>query len=250
MTKNKAINIAIIVCGGSGTRFWNGLSEKQICKFYIRLNKSLITANKLSVKQNVIIDKNKNLSVIEKTFFTFFNHKLIDFIVIATSSQTDLSIIKTVSNSNRVFFTAAGEERFFTVKLALDFIKNIFTKTSNINVLIHDAARPFISKNLITKTIQGLANNIFGVVPCIKISDTVKNNSNNSVCTIDRSNMYLAQTPQTFCFDKLYDCYQQTTFSKYITDDSSVMEQFFAKNTAIIDGELKNKKITFASDLK
>jgi len=130
------------------------------------------------------------------------------------------------------------------------------TKSCNI-VYIHDAVRPFATKRLILNLLDDLKkiqhdNNIAGIIPCIKVKDTIKqiNAENIIISTPNREFLYAAQTPQVFKYDILIKAYKK--FKNKLddfTDDSAIIEKFGYK-VKISNGEETNIKITTLFDFK
>jgi 2-C-methyl-D-erythritol 4-phosphate cytidylyltransferase/2-C-methyl-D-erythritol 2,4-cyclodiphosphate synthase len=147
------------------------------------------------------------------------------------------------ANKNLLAIISGGKERGDSVKAGLDFL----SKLSPEKVLIHDGARPFVSKDLIEQVIYHLDKEE-AVIPTIKVTDTIKLAHNNHVeTTLDRERVFRAQTPQGFIFQKIYACYQEN--NKLFTDDSSLFEQSGGK-VLMIEGEDKNIKITYKEDIE
>ena len=86
-----------------------------------------------------------------------------------------------------------GKTRADSAKKCLQYIKRFNPN----NVLIHDAARPNFSLNLIKKLLDQLRSND-GVIPVTQSVDTIKLKKNKKVINLDRKNIYFAQTPQAF----------------------------------------------------
>jgi 2-C-methyl-D-erythritol 4-phosphate cytidylyltransferase len=114
-------------------------------------------------------------------------------------------------------------------------------------VLIHDAARPNVSANLITRVIAALHTHK-AVIPGIPVTDTLKNVANGWIThTVDRSTLVAVQTPQGFHADCLATAYATVLHLDNYTDEASLVE---ACGTAgkIIAGEPTNIKLTVDSD--
>jgi 2-C-methyl-D-erythritol 4-phosphate cytidylyltransferase len=119
-------------------------------------------------------------------------------------------------------------------------------------VMIHDAARPYVTANLIADTYE--AARVHGAaVPCITVSDTVKrafvrNGVNRVRETIDRDSLYLTQTPQAFTFGAIYHAHLKAKIDGYeATDDSALLERM-GKYPIITKGDPRNIKVTVVSD--
>ncbi|RZK48566.1 MAG: 2-C-methyl-D-erythritol 4-phosphate cytidylyltransferase [Pedobacter sp.] len=134
-----------------------------------------------------------------------------------------------------------GQERYFSVKNALAHIP------TNSIVAIHDAVRPLLSNTLILNTFKVAAKH-GTAIPYIKSSDSLRHLSPQKSGVINREEIALVQTPQTFQSEILIKAYQ-LPYQTIFTDDASVVES--AGNTInLIEGERQNIKITFPLDLK
>ena len=115
-------------------------------------------------------------------------------------------------------------------------------------VVIHDAARPFVTKTLIEECISACEISD-GAIIAMQPNDTIKFSKDNIVeKTIDRSNIWMAQTPQAFNKQNILKAYSSKGFDDLIiTDESSLMEKLGYK-IMIIPGTGKNFKITTLDD--
>ncbi len=116
------------------------------------------------------------------------------------------------------------------------------------HVLIHDAARPFVSAFLIKKIIDLLEDGHKAVVPGIRPKDTVRQVDKNRTITLPRENLFLVQTPQGFELSTIKRAYEQAK-SIEATDDAYLVE-IMGEKVTLIDGEEGNLKITTKEDLR
>lgn len=117
------------------------------------------------------------------------------------------------------------------------------------NVLIHDAARPFPGGDLIGRVIRALAD-YEGAIPALPVTDTLKEAANSQVkATICRDNLWRAQTPQGFRFDRILEAHVAAASSgeQDFTDDSSIAE-WHGINVKLVEGAASNLKLTTAED--
>ena len=115
-------------------------------------------------------------------------------------------------------------------------------------VLVHDTARPLISKNIIESCIKS-AKKSGATIPVIPVKETVKEGKRFIKGTIDRNGLRLAQTPQVFKYEILKEAYESAKKSKFEgTDDSSLVEKLGYK-VKMVSGSSKNIKITVPDDL-
>lgn len=133
-----------------------------------------------------------------------------------------------------------GLQRFHSVK---NGIKAIRGKSV---IAIHDAVRPLTSNKLISCSFRE-AEQTGNAVVAIKSKDSVRQQKGNSSLSLNRDEIYLIQTPQTFQFEILNKAYKQEYRNEF-TDDASVVERT-GITLNLIEGESKNLKITFPEDL-
>jgi 2-C-methyl-D-erythritol 4-phosphate cytidylyltransferase len=119
-------------------------------------------------------------------------------------------------------------------------------------VCVHDAARPFISIDLIKKNINACGNND-GAVVAIPSNDTVKEidiDNNRIKRTIPRETIWLAQTPQAFHQSQLRKALLYAKDNKIqVTDESTLLESL-EYSIVVVEGRSDNFKITTANDWK
>ena len=117
-------------------------------------------------------------------------------------------------------------------------------------VMIHDGVRPFVSQEILKKSVHETAKSGATVV-AVPVKDTIKIMSKKAEVleTIDRSRIWAVQTPQTFARDILKRAYKKTFEDGfYGTDDASLVERLGVK-VKIIPGSYDNMKITTPGDL-
>ena len=143
--------------------------------------------------------------------------------------------------SKDVVIIKGGKERSDSSLIALKYIK----KFKPNNVLIHDAARPNFTINLIKKLINSLKKHKASI-PVISSKDSIKYKVKNQLFNLNRKNSYLSQTPQAFKFKDIYDL---SIKQKNIIQDEATL--FIDNNLKInfIKGEALNNKITFKEDI-
>jgi 2-C-methyl-D-erythritol 4-phosphate cytidylyltransferase len=210
---------AIIVAGGSGSRM-----QSAIPKQFLHLGDKPILVHtiekflQIPYIQIVLALPADALEYWEKVGSIFFD---------------DLSQIRTVEG---------GKTRFQSVKNAL------FSIEQNAGlVAVHDGVRPFISSSIIQKSFEVAAQKKSAVV-CVDSKDSVRLLDGNDNKSVDRKNVKLIQTPQTFDLELLKKAYQVDD-NVLFTDDASVVEHFGQK-IFLIDGDYKNIKITSPEDME
>jgi len=167
-----------------------------------------------------------------------FKSKLFKKIVIVVNNKNE---IKEKFPKN-VSIIIGGKERSDSSLIALKFIK----KYKPTNILIHDAARPNFTINLLNKLITSLKK-YKAVIPAIKSIDSIKYKIKNQLFNLSRDNSILTQTPQAFKFKELYNL--SIKQKKIVTDEATI---FIENNLKVkfVQGENLNTKITFKEDIK
>lgn len=158
--------------------------------------------------------------------------------------------LKSLLKNTTLTFTEGGTTRQESVFKALCKAKN-----KNSIVLIHDGARPFVSKKIIQDVISK-AQEFGAAVPAIQPVDTQKEIAPDRTISrhLVRKNLGAVQTPQGFLLEPLIECHK-AAFQKKLefTDDTEVWDAFpnftGGKKVHIVEGSEKNKKITFIQDI-
>ena len=117
-------------------------------------------------------------------------------------------------------------------------------------VLIHDAARPFVSAALIDSVI-GWLDRFPAAIPGMPVAETLKFAPGGMVSrTVDRAAIWTAQTPQGFTYDDILAAYRkaESEQTQGLTDDASVAEHAGIAISMIM-GEIENRKLTTADDI-
>ena len=219
--------IAAILAGGKGTRFGAGLP------------KQFISAGEKRV--------------IEYSIDAFEENALIDEICVVVNAEY-MDIMKKIAEKNGWKKLAAilpgGKERYDSSLSAIGCYKG-----QDINILIHDAARPLVSQRMITQTVKALEE--YSAVCCAcSATDTiaVSDENGSEIRQIPRRQlMYQVQTPQGFRLRTIEEAYEKALkdpgFSA--TDDCGAVKKYLPDvRIKIIEGSPENIKITRPKDLE
>ncbi len=140
---------------------------------------------------------------------------------------------------------AGGRERQDSVRAGLEAVP----ADAEI-VAVHDAVRPFVSAEMIRKVIEEAARSSAATLG-VPVKDTVKKvDGGNSVTgTVDRTGLWLTQTPQAFRRAVIMEAYRRAYDDGiYATDDASLVERI-GVTVKMVPGSYENIKITTADDL-
>ena len=183
--------------------------------------------------------KYKNKEIIEHSIEKSVDSKLFKKIVVVSNN---LNRFKKKKYPKIVKIIKGGKERSDSSLIGLKYIK----KFKPTNVLIHDAARPNFTINLLRVLIDKLKKSK-AVVPYVNSKDTIKYKSQNKFINLKRDKAILTQTPQAFKFKDLYNLSNKKT--EDVTDEASL---FINNNQKIsfIKGENTNNKITYIDDIE
>ncbi len=160
-------------------------------------------------------------------------------IIVVNKENVDKA--KNVFRGKNVKFVFGGRLRAESVKNGVLIAKKNF-------VMVHDAARPFVSLPLIERIIDALKD-ADSVIPALKVKPTIKIVENSFVSrTLKRDTLVVVQTPQLFRKEQLLSAYEKFADLSGITDESMLIEKL-GKPVRVVEGEEKNLKITTPLDL-
>jgi 2-C-methyl-D-erythritol 4-phosphate cytidylyltransferase / 2-C-methyl-D-erythritol 2,4-cyclodiphosphate synthase len=137
-----------------------------------------------------------------------------------------------------------GETRALSVAAGLDVVADDAEA-----ILVHDAARPFASAELIDGLLEALATHA-GAVPAVAVTDTVKRVKGGRVAeTLDRRELRAVQTPQAFRAEALRRAYAASAAALRDATDCASLVEAAGLEVAVVPGEGGNMKITSPEDL-
>jgi 2-C-methyl-D-erythritol 4-phosphate cytidylyltransferase len=192
--------------------------------------------------------KFNNKEIIAYTIEVFQQSNMIDEILI--SAQKDyfnaLEEIKhKYSFMKLTRIVEGGEERQHSVFNAL---KSLQADNDDI-VVVHDAVRPLLSQEILTRSIE-TAKNCGAAVVAIQAKDTLIKGRDSVISYVDRQEFYYAQTPQVFGYEILHDAMQKAEKENFIGTDESMLVHRAGYKVKIVEGSPLNFKITHQDDIK
>lgn len=222
------------------------------------MNNNMINADVIILAagsgKRMMADKNKILldlgdrPIIAHTIAKFYNHPRVRKIILAIREEDRVqidSIIDTYGFEDIVRVIGGAERQ--------DSIYNCMGVLSDDThiLLIHDGARPFVDEDTITRSIL---ETIECGATCVGVpsKDTVKivDQEGLVIDTPDRSQVWCAQTPQTFSFDLIREAHTRARQESFLgTDDASLVERYGHK-VKMIMGSYMNNKITTPEDIR
>lgn len=146
-------------------------------------------------------------------------------------------------NWNKVEIVRGGRER-------MDSVWNALKKVRTKYVLVHDAVRPLVDKNLTKRVIKGMLK--YGAcIPVIEIPETVKEVKKNSIVkTVPREKLKLSQTPQGFETSILREGYRRAIKNRILITDEAMALELIGRSVYVVKGSKKNIKITYKDDIR
>ncbi|WP_419742321.1 2-C-methyl-D-erythritol 4-phosphate cytidylyltransferase [Paraclostridium dentum] len=217
------MNGVVIVAAGTGSRM-----KKDINKQFIKL---------------------KNKEIVAHTIEKFYNSENIDDIVVVIREDEEEYFNKNIKEKygfTNIKVAHGGNERQDSVFNGIKMLK----KECDV-VLIHDGARPFVTDDIIKRSINK-ANEHNAIVVGVKVKDTIKvvSDNGNIVDTPNRSYLWAVQTPQVFKYDIITKAYEDAYNNNYYGTDDAMLVERIGYNVKMIEGSYNNIKITTQEDLE
>ena len=186
-------------------------------------------------------------TIIEHTIDVFLNSTHVHQVLVCLPESDSRFQQLEISKSPRVITVEGGDSR------AQSVLNGLLTLNAADEdwVLVHDAARPCFSDELLNKLITELADDDVGGIMAVRAKDTLKlaDPDNRINTTVDRSTIWQAQTPQMFRFHLLKESLSSALQkSVAITDEASALE-WAGYQPKLVEGDARNLKVTTPEDL-
>lgn len=229
------MNVALLLSGGRGSRIGS-----EIPKQYIEVN---------------------GAPIIYYALKTLMLHEMIDAVQVVAEAEYETMIRDVVSRIASECgheelalrfkgISAPGENRQLSI---LNGLKDIRKYASDADtVLIHDAARPCLSTELINECYEAIIGHE-GVLPVLPMKDTVyySNNGQRVSTLLERNKIFAGQAPELFLIGKYYDANQDLLPDKILDVKGSTEPAIIAgMDVVMIPGDEANYKITTKADLE
>jgi len=212
----------IIPAGGKGKR-----SSSETPKQYLNFHgKELIVYTLEVFQQNNLVDE--IIISAEQIYFPLLNE------------------IKKKYNLNKISnVVEGGEERQDSVYNAL----KVINANDNELIAVHDAARPLLPDDILTKAIKTAKEKGNSLV-CLKARDTLLKGDDVVKEYVDRSEIYYVQTPQIFKYGDLMRAMKKAYEKHFIGTDESMLIKELGIDINIVEGSMLNFKVTTATDIE
>jgi 2-C-methyl-D-erythritol 4-phosphate cytidylyltransferase len=219
--------LAIIAAGGQGKRIQGTHPQGKLPKQFLMLKDKPILAHTLGKFERCELVDEIILAVPE------------DYLAYCSQAIVDKYGFKKVRK-----VICGGKERQDSVYSGL----KACPKNTSV-VVIHDGVRPLIPVDKISESIQ-MCKEKGAVVLAVPVKETVKRVEQGSIMTtLDRSKLWLTQTPQTFGYELIQDAYEKAKQNNFMGTDDSVLVERLGAEVTVLEGDYKNIKITTAEDL-
>lgn len=213
---------AVVPAAGSGSRMHSDLPKQ-----YMLLN---------------------GIPIIEHTVNALLSHHRIKSLMLCLPVSDQRFSRLAIADDKRIQTTQGGDSRAQSVLNGL----NALDAHDDDWVLVHDAARPCLSPRLLARLIKQVDNDGIGGILATPVKDTLKHaNQQRRVCsTIDRSELWQAQTPQMFRYGLLKKALTYAIDTgEPVTDEASALE-LMGYQPRLIEGEARNLKVTTRDDVE
>lgn len=211
---------ALILAGGTGSRLGSDIPKQ-----YLTLN---------------------GKSVLRRTVEAFLRHPQIDAVQVVIGADDRQIYDEAIGDAEIRAPVTGGASRQESGRNGLEALADDPPDL----VLIHDAARPFVDAATIDRVIAALDSSP-AALPGVPVADTLKRGSGDPPVvgdTVDRSELWRAQTPQGFRYADILDSHRSAA-GQELTDDAAVAENA-GLSVALVHGHEDNFKITTSDDLK
>jgi 2-C-methyl-D-erythritol 4-phosphate cytidylyltransferase / 2-C-methyl-D-erythritol 2,4-cyclodiphosphate synthase len=186
--------------------------------------------------------------MIRSTLLAFLSHPRIDLVQPVINPDDAKTYERAIAGLKDLLpATAGGATRQASVRAGLEAL----AARAPALVLIHDAARPFVSATLIARAINaGRADG--AAVPGVALADTVKAIDHGGAVvtqTLDRERLRVVQTPQAFSFPLILEAHRRAAAAQQesFTDDAALAE-WAGQRVSVFEGEATNLKVTTSDD--
>ncbi|MBW3098459.1 bifunctional 2-C-methyl-D-erythritol 4-phosphate cytidylyltransferase/2-C-methyl-D-erythritol 2,4-cyclodiphosphate synthase [Pseudohoeflea coraliihabitans] len=192
--------------------------------------------------------------VISRTLAVFARHPAISGILVVIHPDDEelfADAVRQVDSPIPIRHVHGGASRQISCRRGLEAL-SAFAATPPRAVLIHDAARPFVSDTILDNVVTALEDGAAAALPVVAVSDTLKrgNASGTVVETVARDGLFAAQTPQGFDFTRILAAHRAAVAEEkdHFTDDCALAE-WAGIAVTMVGGATGNIKLTTSEDL-
>lgn len=194
--------------------------------------------------------KVEDKTIIEHTLSCFLQREEIERIVVAIADKDDYWPALPISKDNKVITAPGGKERYQSVLNGLQVLSEMAEEHDW--VLVHDAARPCLQQSVIDRLMIELRTHETGGILALPCRDTMKRaDVNNEItATVERENLWHAQTPQMFRYGKLVSALEKVLCEGTLVTDEAMAMELSGYKPKLVLGQSENIKLTHKDDLE
>ena len=163
-------------------------------------------------------------------------------IVVVVAEDRLAAVEEALAGLSSWIAVAGGETRFQSVRAGLAALP----QDSDLPILVHDAARPFVRAEHVQRLLAALLT-AEGAIPALAVADTLKQGEYTVTATVPRAGLWRAQTPQAFRASNLRAAYAAWTSPEEPTDDAALLEAAGGR-VALVAGDPMLMKLTYPED--
>lgn len=221
------MNISIILSGGIGSRMGLDLPKQ-----YVMVN---------------------GQPIINYCLNTFLENNKTEAIVIGVAAEWKEFVQEYVAKLNPkkpIYYSEPGETRQYSIYNALKVVKENGYSDDDV-ILIHDAARPLVTHELINRCYDG-CKEADGIMPVVPVKDTtyLSTDGKHIQSLLNRSHLWSGQAPEAFRLGKYLKIHNEMSRENLLQINGSTEIAFKAGlNCQMVDGDPMNFKITTPEDL-
>ncbi|MBW3604709.1 MAG: 2-C-methyl-D-erythritol 4-phosphate cytidylyltransferase [Actinobacteria bacterium] len=201
---------------------------------------------------NKVFAQVHGLPLIAWSIRTFGRAPSVDHLIVVARAGEHTRIAAVVEAADLdipVHTTIGGTTRQDSERAGLDVIARSTALRDVELVLIHDAARPFATADLVERVIATTAA-VGGAVPALPLDDGVYRTTSDGHLAPRPDDLYRMQTPQGFRTAALLDAYRRAADDGFAgVDTAETVQRYTSLEVAIVPGEADNIKVTFSGDL-
>lgn len=209
--------IAIITAGGSGSRMGSPIP-----------------------KQFLLLNQKPLLWYTISAFLEAFRDISIILVLPQDYMTAGAELVNELQITNQTTLVVGGSTRYHSVQNGIQQIKNHSV------VFVHDGVRCLVTPNLIKRCFEQTIEK-GSAIPAVTCTDSVRILNNDSHKAINRDQVKIIQTPQTFLSSILIPAFNQP-YQEFFTDEATVVESL-GQAVHLIEGEYSNLKVTRPADL-
>lgn len=185
-------------------------------------------------------------SVLRRSIDAFLTHPAVDAIQVVIAPDDSRYADVAPHNPRLLPSVVGGGTRQASVRSGLRAVAG----RNPARVLIHDAARPFVSADLVARVISGLAD-ADAVLPALPVSATLKSVSDQGLVTgtVAREGLQAAETPQGFRFATILAAHEKAAAAGMSFTDDAAVAEWAGIPVKVVPGEAGNVKLTSAEDI-